>query len=164
MQRDNCNIAEATQIWLALQQHDAIKSSQKARASVAQRASIVLDSGAFLAANILDPRHQGKKLSQAQLRSGVSFIEEQLALRFPELAASLKGAMNHLLAEGLPHNYDEGTSPIDSWKAEARLGHVPQELSLFACMALSCIASFQGWLSRMEGGNGKKVTGKEITD
>ena len=119
VQSDDCNIASATQIWLSLMTSPIIMASSKAKASVKERSSIVLDSGSFFAANLLDPRFQGKLLSPSQKRQAIQFIEDQLTMRFPGqsgdsllhqpksyvkvlLKSCLMTFRRHLIGKGLP--------------------------------------------------------------
>ena len=74
MQGSDTNISEACELWLALERNPIIVEHDDALASVQRRSAVVLSSGSFFAANIVDPRFRGQRLSPAQLGRGLKFL------------------------------------------------------------------------------------------
>ena len=67
--------------------------------------------GAFLAANLLDPRFQGKTLSAERKREAVHWVQAQVKLRYPRDVEEGGAALTRYLADGLPMEFFQGTSP-----------------------------------------------------
>ena len=111
VQRDRWNIAEACEIWLTLSTTDVIKNNATANKSVAARSATVFETGAFFAANLMDPRYNGKLLSAAQKRQAVEFIRKQVAMRYPESSDACVAGLMKLLAEGHPLPFIPNTKP-----------------------------------------------------
>ena len=99
MQQSTTTVGEAAQIWLELLDDEVIKRNAKAKKAVMERSQVVLQSGgldlfhvnflhhfsgSFYAANLLDPRFQGQKLSPQQKQQAVQWITNQLSSRFPD--------------------------------------------------------------------------------
>ena len=104
MQRDSCNIAQGCDLWLELLDSPYIKVNAKALQSVKDRSQVVLESGSFFAANLLDPRYRGQRLSPSQRKKGVDFLTEVLKSEH-ESAAADKGCadvLRFVAAEELP--------------------------------------------------------------
>ncbi len=74
MQRSDTNISEACELWLALERNPIIVEHAEALDSVQRRSAVVLGSGSFFAANIVDPRYRGQRLSPEQLGRGLKFL------------------------------------------------------------------------------------------
>ena len=111
MQRDDCNIAQATEQWGTLMKSDVIQSNERARTSVEARAAVVLQSGSFFAANMLDPRYLGKNLSEEQRQAGHKFLLDEAGIRFPAKVGVVTAALTNLLADGLPAKYAQDSLP-----------------------------------------------------
>ena len=108
MQRDDCNIAQAADVWVSLIKSAVIQSNEKAKAAVKDRSAVVLQSGSF-AANLLDPRYLGKNLSSAEKQAGLRFLLQEATLRFPASADVVGAALTKFLADGLPTPCTRGT-------------------------------------------------------
>ena len=139
MQRNRTNIGEAAEIWFTLLEHDAIKKYPRAKKAVTERSSVVLDSGmntlvkgdcnilfpsgAFLAANLLDPRFLGKKLSMQQRRDAVQWMQSQFQLRYPANKDELGACLTVFLSDGLPTPFFGGSTPSQWWAACTAQGY-----------------------------------------
>ena len=111
VQRDGCNIAEACEIWLTLGNTAIIKNNAKAKKSIADRSAIVFQSGSFFAANLMDPRYNGKLLNATQTRKAIEFITRQLGLRYPETKDQCVAGLMKFVANGPPLPFTSDTKP-----------------------------------------------------
>lgn len=144
MQKNGCNIAEAAELWLQLANEDIIKRNCKAKHSIAARSEVIFASGAFFAANLLDPRFQGKQLNPGQKKVGLHFLDEQVQLRTPAASDAVGSSITKLLSDGLPTPFHNGATSAQWWRANGVLGNFPLELVDIACKLLESTASSAG--------------------
>ena len=108
-------IAEACEIWLTLANTTVIKNNAKARKAVADRFPAVFQSGSFFAANLMDPRYNGKLLIASQTRRAVEFITKQIGMRYPKTKDQCVAGLMKFVADGPLLPFTPDTKPSHWW-------------------------------------------------
>lgn len=139
VQRDNCGIADAVEIWkrletdLALQNRESKKAFQK-RLDQALTPSHLL-------ANVIHPRYRGKSLTQSEYDTAMECASTQYSEMFPDLI-TFRTEASPFQSFMFKDTVVQTVAPLDWWKSQA--DRLNPQTNAVAVQLLTAVASSAG--------------------
>jgi hypothetical protein len=143
LQSDTATIAFAVECWLDLLDELEKSGYDHAVNKATERSRLALDNPAFLAANLLDHRFSGHRLTPQQVQTAIEFV---VSLHDEPQVSEVRTALTMYLAKSAPYNtlsLSQDIAPADWWSAGLRLGF-SSSLVTVAVQLTSAVATSAG--------------------
>ena len=116
IEKDTAALGDAAEMWMDVAEEARNLQTRDVTEVMTQHSKQVLQQGCLLAANLMDPRYFGQRLSPAQLREAMSFIQS----RHSDIGAQL----TEFIARATPYDFANlnADNPAVWWTAGRRLG------------------------------------------